>query len=415
MKLAALILLGCSVACATPDDPAARQDELFDPDVVQDIQLDMTAADLATLEASATTMGDFPYVTATFRYKDVTLENVGVRYKGNSSRIPGTMAKRSYLIKFDEFVDGQKLFDLKRLGLDNGFQFGSLFSERILNEILAAEGVPAIRTTYARLTINGVYKGVYVELERIDKKFITRNFDDNDGNLYKCDEGGPGANLSYLGDAASSYVMGTRPTFEAETNEETADTTDLIAVIRAIDKGTLTDLDTDMFTKTMAIMMLGGAFDQLTGFNAHNYYLYSDPSTKKWTYIAHDLDVGFADHAFDSPMTPGGIQVIDGWNAKTPQPLKPMPLVDKVLADATLAQQYRDHAKDYLDRYFAPAILNARLDALYAQIATDLATDPYPNSRIVVPSVVGYPAIVADLKAFVQRRYDTARSQLGAP
>ena len=406
MKIVApLVLL---VACAAPDDPTERQAELFDPDVVQDISLDLTAADLATLEASATPgMGDFPYVKATFRYKDITLENVGVRYKGNSSRVQGPY-KRSYLIKFDEFTD-QKLFGLKRLGLDNGFQFGSLFSERILNEVLTAEGVPAIRTTYARLTINGVYKGVYVELERIDKKFITRHFDDNDGNLYKVDEGGKGANLAYLGDTASAYNV-----FLPETNEETtADRTDIVALARALDQGSIADVDTDNFTKTMAVMMLGGAFDQYTGFNPHNYYLYNDPSTKKWTYIAHDLDVGFADHAFDNPMNPGGIQVIDGWNAQTPQPIKPLPLVDRVLADATLAQQYRDHAKDYVARYFAPAILNARLDALYAQIATDLATDPYPASRITNPDANGYPGIIADQKAFVQRRYDTARSQLG--
>ncbi len=399
------------VACVHSSDTTQRQAELFDPDVVQDITLDLAPADLQKLKDSATSNADFVYVPATFHWKDVTLENVGVRLKGNSSRVPG-MIKRSYLIKFDEHVEGQELFGLKRLGLDNAIQFGSLFSERILTEILAAEGVPAVRANYARLVINGVYQGVYVSLERVDKRFLARQFDDNDGNLYKCDEGGAGANLAYLGDAASAYRGMVGSTFLAETNEETADLSDVIALAKTLRDGTIADVeqavDLDGFTKVMAVMMLGGAFDQYTGFNPHNYYLYRDPDSSQWSYIPHDLDVGFADNAF------GQIKVIDGWDAATPRTLQPLPLVDRVLGDPALLAQYRDHARDYLDRYFEPSKLGARLDALYAQIATDLATDPYPASRVVVMDTGGYPGIVADLKAFMQRRYDTARTQLGA-
>src|ERR1041385_1123083 len=128
-------------ACATPADPKSRQDELFDPDVVQEIRLDIADADLATLEASAMSAPgtDYVYVPATFHWKDVTLENVGIRYKGNSSRTTGDMWKKSYLLKFDELTPNQQLFGLKRLGLDNAIQFGSLFSERMIDEILAAE------------------------------------------------------------------------------------------------------------------------------------------------------------------------------------------------------------------------------------------------------------------------------------
>ncbi len=398
-------------ACAAP----ARQDELYDPDVVQEIALELAPADLQKLEDSATSAAGFVYVPATFRWNDVTLEDVGVRFKGNSSRTPAGRTKRSYLIKFDELVEGQDFVGLKRLGLDNAIQFGSLFSERILDEILRAEGVPASRANYARLTINGVYQGVYVNVERIDKRFLARHFDDNDGNLYKCDEGGPGGRLDYLGDDPAAYARGDgAPTFQAETNEDTADGRDLIALAATLDRGTIAEVtaavELDGFLKLLPILMFGGAFDQYTGFQAHNYYLYRDPASAKWTYLAHDLDVGFADRAF------GTIPVIDGWDAATPRPVSPLPLVDRVLDDPALRARYRAHAIDYLDRYFEPARLGARLDALYAQIEDDLAADPYPAARITNPDVVGYPAIVADLKQFMRRRYDTARAQLlGAP
>jgi len=397
-------------ACSLPDDSRARQDELFDPVVVQPISLDIADADLADLEAQATAGQDFQFVRATFTWNDITLHDVGVRYKGNSSRIPAD-AKRSYLIKFDEFVDGQELFGLKRLGLDNGIQFGSLFSERLLNDILLEENVPAARATFATLAINGTNMGVYVELERIDKRFLARHFDDNDGNLYKCDEGGPGARLEYLGDDPTLYAIGTHQTFEIKTNEDTADRSDLVALMSTLDHGTSDDVaaavDLDGVVALMPVMMLGGAFDQYTGFQAHNYYLYRDPSTSKWSYIPHDLDVGFADNAF------GMIAVIDGWDAATPRPISPLPLVDRVLDDPDLLARYRDRAIVDLDRYFEPTALAAKLDALYAQIADDLAVDPYPATRVTNSDLAGYPGIVADLESFMQTRYDAARTELG--
>ena len=405
-----LVAAACSahspppVGDAAPPDDTARQDEYFDPEVVQDIALVIAPADLDRLEAS-TQADDWIYVPATFTWKDVTLARVGVRYKGNSSRTPAGTYKRSFLFKFDEFVADQEFLGLTHVGLDNGIQFGSLFSERVLTDILRAEGVPVHRANHARLTINGVYEGVYVNLERVDKKFLARHFADNDGNLYKCDEGGPGARLEYLGDDPAAYTA-----LEAKTNEDTADRGDVVTLVHTLATGTIGDVtaavETDALLKTMAVMMFGGAFDQYTGFNAHNYYLYRDPTTSRWSYLVHDLDVGFADHAF------GMVPVIDGWDAATPRPVSPLPLVDRMLDDPALLASYRAYARDYLDRYFAPALLGARLDALYAQIEPDLATDPYPDHRITNPTVVGYPAIIADLEAFVQRRYDAAAAQL---
>jgi spore coat protein H len=390
-------------ACAPVANRPDRQDELYDPDVVQDISLTIAQADLDAMEAALP--AEEIYVPATLVWNDVTLDDVGVKFKGNSSR---GQLKRGYLIKMHEYVD-QRFLGLRRVALDNGIQFGSLFSERILDEVLRAEGVVASRANYARLTINGTFQGVFVNVERIDKPFLKTNFDGEDeGNLYKCDLGGSGARL----DVVDAAAYGT--TFEAQTNEDTADGSDLLALATTLRDGTLDEVkaavDVDAFVRLMPVMMLGGAFDQYTGFNAHNYYLYRDPASERWTYIAHDLDVGFADNAF------GMVAVIDGWNAATPRPVSPLPLVDRVLGDPDLLSRYRELARADLTAYFTPALLGARLDALYAQIADDLARDPNPAVRVTNPDIVGYPAILDDMKAFVQRRFDTATSELaGAP
>ena len=48
----------------------------------------------------------------------------------------------------------------------------------------------------------------------------------------------------------------------------------------------------DLFLKLMAVMTFSGAFDQYTGFNPHNFYLYDDPATGRMSYLVWDLDAG---------------------------------------------------------------------------------------------------------------------------
>ena len=96
------------------------------------------------------------------------------------------------LIKFGEFVDGQRFLGLRRVSLDNGVQFGSLFSERLMSDILLSEGITTSRTNYAQVTINGTFEGLFVNVERIDKSFLENKFGNRDGILYKNHLGGPG-------------------------------------------------------------------------------------------------------------------------------------------------------------------------------------------------------------------------------
>ena len=55
------------------------------------------------------------YVPGTFRWGDVKLKNVGIRYKGNSSSRPKQRHKRSFLIKVNEFEKGTRFLGLRRI------------------------------------------------------------------------------------------------------------------------------------------------------------------------------------------------------------------------------------------------------------------------------------------------------------
>jgi hypothetical protein len=410
--LAATAWLVVATSSMAQDNLAVKRgEEFYDPQVVQTVHLDISEENLNLMWRS---LPKRIYVPATFRWRDITVDNVGVRYKGNSSSNPNQRHKRSFLIKFSEYEKTQRFLGLRRASLDNGIQFGSVFSEPIMTEILRDQGVTTHRCNYARLMLNGEYHGVYVNVERLDQTFVENRLPDPNGALFKVDLGGPGANLQYLGQTAKVYLNAIEPKSKTA-RDEAERLVELIRVINQSPRGKLAEplssqMDVDEFLKVMSVMLFSGAFDQLTGWNAHNYYLYYDRDGGKWRYMPWDLDVGFCEIAF------GRIRVLDDWHAGWPVPGRsPNPLLEGIVADPQLLQRYRATAKQVLEKYFEPDRLSRVLDAKYQLIKFDLASDPFPHQRATNPGDQDYDDIVSSMKTFMKRRYKTARAQLESP
>ncbi|MDG1896734.1 MAG: CotH kinase family protein [Fuerstiella sp.] len=391
---------------------AKAQDQFYRMDEVQTIQLRIAPEDMQRLMAA---LPERIYVPASFQWRDVTLDNVAVRFKGNSSANPHQRHKRSFLVKFNEYEKDARFFGLRRASFDNGVQFGSLFSEPIITEILRDQGMPTHRSSYARLFLNNEYQGVYVNVERIDETFVDQYLPDADGALFKADVGGPGGNLQFVGDDPSVY----KKALEAKSKSAKKDRSQLVDFIRMINQtepsefaATLeSSFELDDFLRVSAIMLFSGAFDQLTGGGPHNYYLYHDPERNRWRYLPWDLDVGFCETAF------GRLHILADWNAAWPLAPHggPNPLMERIVADPVLLQRYRHMARTILDKYFEPERLSAIVDANYALIKEDLQADPFPHQRVTVPGDHGYDGIVESIKSFMHKRYITAVEQLENP
>ena len=383
-------------------------DEFYDSQAVQTIHLEIRPEDLQRLNQA---LPQRITVRGAFRWEGRTFEPVGIRYKGNSSSNPEAGHKRSLLVSFAEFVSGQRFLGLRHVALDNGIQFGSLFSEPLITEALRASGVKAARCNYARVYLNGAFAGVYVNVERIDRSFLARNFGNDQGILFKVDEGGPGADLRQIGDDPALYAK----TFELHAGDREKGFRGLLELVRTLNdprtgEARLREVfDYDGFLAATAVLLFSGAFDQYTGWGPHNFYLYRNPSDHRWTYIPWDLDVGFADNAF------GRIPVLDDWHAAWPAPVPGRPLMEQLIAKTNLLNQYREKAAVILEQQFRPEIIGAKLAALYAQIKPDLAQDPFPPRRVTVPSDSSYADIIASMEAFMRKRYTLARAQLDHP
>ncbi len=140
-----------------------------------------------TLYDSHANDSDDPYFPASFSADGVTIDTVGVRFKGNSS-FNANGIKKSFKIDFDEYdEDNDELvfYDLKKLNLNNGFKDPTMLREKLFLDF-AGDFVAAPRAVHVKVYVNGEYYGLYTAVEQVDKTFVQNRFgDDEDGNLFK--------------------------------------------------------------------------------------------------------------------------------------------------------------------------------------------------------------------------------------
>jgi hypothetical protein len=110
-------------------------------------------------------------LSGTNRY--VIIRDAGIRQKGSHTR---KFQKMSLKIKFDAFVQNQEFLGLKRLTLNAMVQDRSQLREVTAYKLFREAGIPAPRTGYARVKIDGAYQGLYANIESIDETMLGRWF-----------------------------------------------------------------------------------------------------------------------------------------------------------------------------------------------------------------------------------------------
>jgi spore coat protein CotH len=159
--------------------------------------------------------GDFPgdpqfmepvhaYVPALASLGGGSKTRLGIRIKGNASLLSAIIDKRSnYPFKIDvnyyksgQNLDGIKKFNLHPVvsndttsSLPGGppkiFPGGFGLEEFLSYGAFRAFGVPASRTGWMDVYLNGKYLGLYTVLENTDSTFMERNFGSPGGSTYK--------------------------------------------------------------------------------------------------------------------------------------------------------------------------------------------------------------------------------------
>ncbi|HRF82360.1 MAG TPA: CotH kinase family protein, partial [Flavobacteriales bacterium] len=261
--------------------------------------------------------------------------NVEVALKGNSSYgHPGN--KKSFKIDLNDNIQGQKYHGMAKVHFNNCWSDPTFMREKVFFDYCRDQGVFAPRVLYANVSMNGTYWGFYDLVEAVDKDFLDRWMDDNNGNLFKAADnfgmgggGGGGsaeADLAYHGPSQISYA--TR--YELKTNETQNDWSDLIVFVGTLNNSTdaelLTALPTSMsWENTLRSLALDNIFGNLDSYinSARNYYVYHDSTNFLWNWIKWDGNMAF------------GSYPAQGQNALTLSPTyvaNNRPLLQKIMA-----------------------------------------------------------------------------------
>lgn len=295
MKYLALAFVLCSAALQAQLPNAYP---IFEKDAVHEIKLTFPKEDWYE-ELVANYDGvraENPYFPATLEWGNYKFENIGVRFKGNSSyNSSAATKKRPFRLKLNEFVKGQKIDGIGAFNLSNAWGDPSFVREKVYYEMAAALGLKVPRSNFAALYINGEYWGLYVLGEVVNSDFLKNHLGSKEdtGNMYK---GNIGASFGYLGEDATAY----KSVFEKQTNEEADDWTDLIAFTKLLNdtpteqlKDKLeTVLDVDSVLASLALDNATVNLDSYVGMG-QNFNFYRRPSDGKWMWIPWDPSLAF--------------------------------------------------------------------------------------------------------------------------
>ena len=241
------------------------------------------------------------YMAADFIFDDGntrdTVPTVGLRLRGNTSL---HAQKKSFKISFNEYVPGRRYEGVKKVNLRGSHNDPSCIGEKIWFEIAESAGDPERRASFVRLYINDEYRGLYTNLEEVDKEWLERAYADADsGNLYKCTWP---ADLQYLGPQQSAYTSilnnPAERAYDLVTNDATNYYAGFINMVRILNLPTTTPAYRDTLEKVLDVesVLRGFALNIATGhwddyfYNKNNYYLYEHPVTGRFSFFSFDTD-----------------------------------------------------------------------------------------------------------------------------
>ena len=309
-----------TIARGLPGRDVAGTVDLFDDSLVHRVSIAMAPVEYDTMIADYQNTGVKSWHPATVTIDGVDVERVGVRLKGNSTLIglryggpnsppaPPVIAslgkltrddpqKMPLLLRFDEFVPGQRYQGVNELALRTAGGFGgdsTQLTELVANRLTRAYGGPYLRTVAAGMSFNQSSEGFYLLVEHPDDYWARRMLPGTKhATLYKAIVG---ARFRYAGPDPASYAkvfnqqaetrdIGPRPMIDfLKFVEQSTD--------RQFDARLAAHLDVVGFTRYLAFHNLIVDPDSLAG-TGNNYYVLYVPRLARVSFAAWDQNLAF--------------------------------------------------------------------------------------------------------------------------
>jgi len=284
---------------------------------------------------------------------------LGVHLKGAQGSFRPLDEKPALTLAFGKFTPGQNFFGLRKIHLNNSVQDSTYLCEDLAGELFRRAGVPAPRTAWATVELNGRKLGLYVLKEGFSKDFLAVHFKNATGNLY---------------DGGLHHEI-TEP-LELDSGDGSPDRSDLVSLAAAAQEADLKVrwerlqrvLDLDRFISFMATEILAGHIDGYS-LMQNNYRLYFDPTSGRAVFLPHGMDRMFYEPQAALEPTMKGL------------------VATAVLTTPQGLAGYRQRLAELSEKVFNPEWLTNRIDSavrLLAQVEPLVARESQPLRQRIV-------------------------------
>jgi CotH kinase protein len=246
-------------------------------------------------------------------------ENVGVRYKGNSSYF-ASRKKGSAKLPFNIKLEKKQKIEGKyqTLKLSNINRDASFIREALAYDIIRTY-MPAPQCNFARVYVNDKLMGLYNSVESIDDDFVKNHFDipkkSGYGWLVKCDPEWQAqtpkncppsekAALVYMGDDSTCY----KPFYDVDKEGSWKDFIGFIKTLNQNPEKVEAILNTDQTLWMLALNTVLVNLDSYNGLFSHNYYMMKG-ADGRFMPIIWDVNQSFGCFPFDGSANTNSLSI----------------------------------------------------------------------------------------------------------
>jgi hypothetical protein len=288
--------------------------------------------------------------------------------------------------------------------------------ERLSMELFKRMGLNAEREAHARFYINNTYVGLFTIVESLDKPFLSKNFNENDGHLYEYafDNTNPTPfNFGYPGSDPALYTpVPFKPeTLESDPQGQVIERLFWTANVAsdAVWRTSIEEfLDMKKFIRHLAIENFLAEEDGLTGdYGPNNFYFYRFLNTNRFTFLPWDKSNTF----WESPSYSILRNVEDGAESKRNR------LVLRALNEPDLRALWWSTLLECSDSIVQPAAPTTTTPWLLSEVTR--ISDQIRDANYADPSREAFTNADWDesirfLTTWAQTRSDNVRAQVAA-
>jgi len=289
----------------------------------------------------------------------VHFDSVGVKYKGNSSN-NASNKKNPFHLSLDEVKGSQDYQGYTDVKLNNGAFDPSLVRE-IASYTLLSRYMDGPKANYATVYVNNVWRGIYSNIESINKKFIGEHYYSKSGAFFKCNPRVYSAttypNLvpsiaPYTWDTTSFTGSAYPNRYEIKSSTGWAEFINFQNKLATNTNAIKTELDIDRTLWMLAFNNVYINLDSYTGAFSQNYYMYKDVNGL-WIPTVWDLNMNFGSFTNlgnGNNLSFAGMQQLPVMSQST---VTTKPLISQIISNPTYKKMYVAHCKTILQESMA--------------------------------------------------------------